>query len=72
MSLTRVVAVSKAPHIHELARQVGREVYAADNIIEAYEIVQAASPELILLESEQSCPITLRALPEACIDGTIW
>ncbi len=52
MSLTRVVAVGKASHIHELARQVGSEVYAADNIVEAIEIVQTANPELILFDHQ--------------------
>jgi len=54
MSLIRVVAVSKAPHIHTLARRVASEVYAADSIGEAFEMIRTASPDLILFDHQIS------------------
>jgi len=50
MSLHRVVIVGKQAEVQQLARQVGQEVFAADDLTEASNIVKAVSPDLILFD----------------------
>ena len=50
MSLKRVVTVGKEPEVQQLAWQVGREVFAADDIVEALDVTQRVSPDLILFD----------------------
>jgi len=49
MSLRRIVAVSRDPEIEQLARQVAQEIFAADDLNEALDIIEAVGPDLILL-----------------------
>jgi DNA-binding NtrC family response regulator len=50
MSLYRIVTVGRETKVQQLARQVGREVFAADNITEALDITQRIEPDLILFD----------------------
>jgi DNA-binding NtrC family response regulator len=50
MSLRRTVALSRQAEIHELARQVSRQVFTADTIAEASDLIEASNPDLILLD----------------------
>ena len=49
-SLFRIVAVSKDPEIQRLTQQYGREVFGADDLSDALDIVKTASPNLILFD----------------------
>ena len=50
MSLRRIVAVSKEAEVQQLARQVGQEIFVADNLDEALDIVETVNPDLILFD----------------------
>lgn len=50
MSLQRIVAVSKDPEVQRLAQQCGREVFGADELADALDIVQTVNPNLILFD----------------------
>jgi DNA-binding NtrC family response regulator len=50
MSLRSVVTVSKESEVQYLARQVGRKVFAADDLAEASDIVQTFKPDLVLFD----------------------
>jgi len=50
MSLRRIVAVSKDAKIQHLARQAGREIFVADDLKEALDIVETINPDLILVD----------------------
>ncbi|MBL7154367.1 MAG: sigma-54-dependent Fis family transcriptional regulator [Phycisphaerae bacterium] len=50
MSLRRTVAVSKEAEIHELARRVSQQVFMADTLAEASDIIEAHDPDLILFD----------------------
>ncbi|MHC4616173.1 MAG: sigma-54 interaction domain-containing protein [Planctomycetota bacterium] len=50
MSLRRVVAVSKDAEIQILARQAAREVFGADDLNEAFDIIETVNPDLVLLD----------------------
>ncbi len=51
MSLARrIVVVSKKPQIHAIAQELAHEVFAADNLSEAGEIIAAVSPSLVMFE----------------------
>lgn len=51
MSLVRrIVVVSKNPQLHAVAHELAREVFAADDLSEAEEIVSAVSPNLVVFE----------------------
>ena len=50
MSLRRIVIVSRETHVTELAQQVGREIFVADDPNEALEIVETVDPNLILFD----------------------
>ncbi len=49
-SLFRIVAVSKDSEIQRLAQQYGREVFGADDLTDALDIVKTVSPNLILFD----------------------
>ncbi len=48
MILHRVVTVGQESKLQELARQIGHEVFSADDVTEAWSIVESIGPELIL------------------------
>jgi len=48
--LRRIVAVSKDSEIQRLAQQYGREVFGADDLTDALDIVKTVSPNLILFD----------------------
>jgi DNA-binding NtrC family response regulator len=50
MALRRIVAVSKEAEVQQLARQVGQEIFVADNLDEALDIVETVNPDLILFD----------------------
>ncbi|MBW8039374.1 MAG: sigma-54-dependent Fis family transcriptional regulator [Planctomycetes bacterium] len=50
MILHRVVVLSRKEDIHQLARQVGRELFVAETISEASDITERINPELILFD----------------------
>ncbi|MFA5239047.1 MAG: sigma-54 dependent transcriptional regulator [Phycisphaerae bacterium] len=50
MSLYKVVTVGKESEVQQLARQVGREVFSADDIAEALEVTRRVGPDLILFD----------------------
>ena len=50
MSLRRIVAVSKNPEVQQLAQEYGQEVFGADDLLDALDIVQTVSPDLILFD----------------------
>ena len=51
MSLYRIVAVSKDPEIQQLAQRFGQEVFGADDLADALDIVQTVNPNLILFDN---------------------
>ncbi len=59
MTLHRVVAVSKNTEVHQLARQVGQEVFVADDLTEALDIIKTVNPDLILFDHRFS-PICIK------------
>jgi len=50
MSLRRIVVVSKDPEVQQLAQEYAREVFGADNLADALDIVQTVNPDLILFD----------------------
>jgi DNA-binding NtrC family response regulator len=50
MSLRRIVAVSKDAKIQQLARQVAQEIFVADDLNEALDIIETVDTDLILLD----------------------
>ena len=50
MNLSRIVALSKDPEVQKLAQKYGREVFGADDLADALEIVQKVNPDLILFD----------------------
>jgi len=48
--LQRIVVVSKDPEIQQLAQEYGREVFGADNLDDALDIVQTVNPDLMLFD----------------------
>lgn len=50
MDLRKVVTVGRQIEVQQLAQQVGREVFAADDIAEALDVVQRIEPDLILFD----------------------
>ena len=50
MSLRRIVVLSKDPEIQQLAQEYGREVFGADNLDDALDIVQTVNPDLMLFD----------------------
>jgi len=50
MVLRRIVTISKEPEIQQLARQVGQEVFVADDPTEALDIAETTNPDLIIFD----------------------
>jgi transcriptional regulator with PAS, ATPase and Fis domain len=50
MSLGKIVALSKDPQVQQLAQKYSREVFGADDLADALEIVQVTSPDLVLFD----------------------
>ncbi len=48
--MQRIVVVSKDPEIQQLAQEYGREVFGADNLDDALDIVQTVNPDLMLFD----------------------
>jgi len=51
MSLRRVVVVSNKPEIREIAQEIAHEVFMADDLVEAMEIVNAVMPDMTILDT---------------------
>ncbi|MFC1676884.1 sigma 54-interacting transcriptional regulator [Planctomycetota bacterium] len=54
MILHRVVTTGQESNLQELARQIGHEVFSADDVTEALNIVESVGPDLILFGSRFS------------------
>jgi DNA-binding NtrC family response regulator len=50
MSLSRIVALSKDPEVQKLAQKYGQEVFGADDLTDAVEVIQTVNPDLILFD----------------------
>lgn len=50
MSLRRIVAVSNDAEIQQMARRVTRELFVADDLNEAYDIIDTVHPDMIILD----------------------
>jgi DNA-binding NtrC family response regulator len=50
MILDRIVAVSKDSKVQHLARQICHEIFMADNLAEAKDIIETIHPQIILLD----------------------
>jgi len=51
MSLLRIVTVSKDPEVQQLAQRYSREVFGADDLTDALDIVKRVNPNLILFDN---------------------
>ena len=49
-NLLRIVAVSRDPEVQQLAQQYSREVFGADDLTDALDIVKTVNPNLILFD----------------------
>jgi len=56
MNLRRIVVVGKEADVQQLARQVSQEIFVADDLDEALEIVETTNPNLILFDHQFSPP----------------
>ncbi len=50
MTLSRIVTLSKDPEVQQLAQKYGQEVFGADDLADAVEIIQTVNPDLILFD----------------------
>lgn len=50
MSLSKIVALSKDPEVQKLAQKYGQEVFGADDLVDAAEVIQTVNPDLILFD----------------------
>jgi len=50
MRLRRIVVVSREAEVQQLARQVAQEIFVADDLAEALDIVETVNPNLILFD----------------------
>ena len=50
MTLSRIVALSKDPEVQQLAQKYGQEVFGADDLADAVEIIRTVNPDLILFD----------------------
>lgn len=57
--LHRAVVVSRKSETQELARQIASEVFLPDDLVEALDIAEAVSPDLIIIEG-RFCPQQIR------------
>ncbi len=51
MNLRRVVAVSSQSEIQDFARRVGQEIFVADDMTEALDIIETVEPELVICDT---------------------
>jgi transcriptional regulator with PAS, ATPase and Fis domain len=49
--LRRIVVASRKPQLHEIAQEVAREVFAADDLGEAISIVATVAPEMVVFDA---------------------
>ena len=54
MILRRIVVASKEAEIHRLARQVGQEIFVADDLAEALDITNTVNPDLVIFDQRFS------------------
>jgi transcriptional regulator with PAS, ATPase and Fis domain len=59
--LRRIVVVGGKPHIQEIARQIAGQVFAADDLTEAADIVNTVTPEMAVFD-ETATPDDIREL----------
>jgi len=50
MNLRRIVAVTRKTEVQQLARQIGQEIFVADDPNEALDIVETVGPDLVLFD----------------------
>jgi len=50
MILRRIVTISRDPQVQQLAQQVGQEIFVADDLTEAFNIIETVNPDLIILD----------------------
>ena len=50
MTLRKIVALSRDPEVQQLAQEYGQEVFGADDLADALDIVQTVNPDLILFD----------------------
>ncbi|MCH8118462.1 MAG: sigma-54-dependent Fis family transcriptional regulator [Planctomycetes bacterium] len=50
MTLRRIIALSRDPEVQQLAQKYGQEVFGADDLADALDIVQTVKPDLILFD----------------------
>ncbi len=58
--LRRIVVISNKPQIHDMAQEIAREVFAAEDLAEAADIVNTVTPDLALFD-ETAAPESIRA-----------
>ena len=51
MILRRIVAVSKEAEVQHLARRLGQEIFIADDLAEALDIIETVSPDLVIFDA---------------------
>ncbi len=52
--LRRIVVVSKNPQLHELAQEVAHDVFVADDLAEAVDIVETVTPDLTVFDDSHT------------------
>ena len=52
--LRRIAVISRRPEIHDLAQQIAHEVFVADDLAEACDIVEAVAPDLAVFDGTVS------------------
>lgn len=52
MILKNVITIGTEPEIQQLARQVGREIFSADDLNEASDLIKRLDPDLVLLDHQ--------------------
>ncbi|GAG21557.1 unnamed protein product, partial [marine sediment metagenome] len=50
MTLRRIVALSRDPEVQQLAQKYGQEVFGADDLADALDVIQTTNPDLILFD----------------------
>ena len=65
--LHRIVVVGKKPQVRDIAQEVAHEVFVADDLNEALEIVNTVTPDMTIVD-ETSAPARVRAFLDQ-VDG---
>ena len=52
MTLKRIVTVTNQPELQQMVREVGREIFSAENLNEALDITQTVMPDMILFDHQ--------------------